>query len=102
MNGLPLNFADILSVAVGSVVVKEDDMLITSHVAGSCYASTSNLLSYDEWGRPSATAALTFDNYANRMDSYQEEDLERIRDQWCKALATRHSYLEKQIHEVNV
>uniref|UniRef100_A0A915BGU3 Kinesin-like protein unc-104 n=2 Tax=Parascaris univalens TaxID=6257 RepID=A0A915BGU3_PARUN len=35
------------------------------------------------------------------LDSYQEEDLDRIREQWTKALANRQNYLERQIHSLS-
>ncbi|VDM47096.1 unnamed protein product [Toxocara canis] len=35
------------------------------------------------------------------LDSYQEEDLDRIREQWTKALANRQNYLERQIHNLS-
>ena len=35
------------------------------------------------------------------LDSYQEEDLERIRAQWTIALQSRQKYLEQQLDSVN-
>ena len=34
------------------------------------------------------------------LDSYQEEDLERLRSQWTEALKTRQKYLEQQLDKV--
>ena len=36
-----------------------------------------------------------------QLDSYQEEDLDKIRDQWTNALSKRQKYLEQQINAVS-
>ncbi|CAJ0610426.1 unnamed protein product [Cylicocyclus nassatus] len=38
---------------------------------------------------------------ARMLDSYQEEDLERIRAQWTLALQSRHKYLEQQLDSLS-
>ncbi|VDK46831.1 unnamed protein product [Anisakis simplex] len=35
------------------------------------------------------------------LDSYQEEDLDKIREQWTKALTNRQNYLERQINNLS-
>lgn len=96
---LPLNFADILSVSVGSVLVKNSNSLIgtISGLNSDCSSSNSSLNN-----NATQQVILTDDPniFLRPLDSYQEEDLERIRDQWLKALNNRHNYLKNQIKEV--
>ena len=37
-----------------------------------------------------------------QLDSYQEEDLDKIREQWTSALSVRQKYLEQQINSVSL
>uniref|UniRef100_A0A7E4ZYZ4 Kinesin motor domain-containing protein n=1 Tax=Panagrellus redivivus TaxID=6233 RepID=A0A7E4ZYZ4_PANRE len=40
-------------------------------------------------------------NDPKQMDSYQEDDLDRIREQWTLALSNRQKYLEQQINSLS-
>lgn len=62
--GLPLTFADVSTVAVGSLSIREQ--------------GTSNK--------------------DHSLDSYQEHDLEQIRNEWTKVLDERQKYLNMQIN----
>lgn len=53
-------------------------------------------------GHQKGSPTIKRHQYLSRpLDSYQEEDLERIREQWQRALLNRHNYLETQIKEVS-
>uniref|UniRef100_A0A915DQE0 Kinesin-like domain-containing protein n=1 Tax=Ditylenchus dipsaci TaxID=166011 RepID=A0A915DQE0_9BILA len=93
---LPLSFSDILSVGIGSIVVKEGNSMITSNgYSNPDYYGASN------WNLSGEENLWCNRTEASRpLDSYQEEDLDRIREQWSRALACRHQYLESQINEL--
>lgn len=120
---LTLTFSHIHSVSLGScVVVDKNNMILNSSNTPVSYDSYStnlnemsseqldegedfdefdsldeSILKHNERGLPAKRCL-----YLNRpLDSYQEEDLERIREQWQRALFNRYNYLESQIKEVN-
>lgn len=97
---MPLNFADILSVSAGSVLVKDGNFLLGTTAGITSDYSSSNLSLNTSGGIQQVVLAEDANTFLRPLDSYQEEDLDRIRDQWLRALNNRHGYLESQINEV--
>lgn len=127
---LPLTFSHIHSVSLGScVVVDENNMILNTPITSNgSYSNNLNEIShldemshldeeeedFDEFDINSSNEFILNRNefqkvlpekrcqYLSRpLDSYQEEDLERIREQWQRALLNRHNYLESQIKQVS-
>ncbi|KAM7395801.1 hypothetical protein PAMA_007203 [Pampus argenteus] len=70
---MPLITASILSVSIGNVVVRQ---------------TRPSKVSESQWGAD------------EDMDSYQEVDLERMRDQWLVTLTQRQEYLDQQLQKI--
>ncbi|KAI1724019.1 kinesin motor domain-containing protein [Ditylenchus destructor] len=96
---LPLSFSDIHSVAIGSITVKQGQTIIASaNSSPQDYYSNggSNWNLYDEEAEMDTLASAL-----RPLDSYQEDDLDRIREQWSRALEKRQQHLEAQINELS-
>ncbi|KAM7368249.1 hypothetical protein PAMP_014489 [Pampus punctatissimus] len=70
---MPLITASILSVSIGNVAVRQTHL---------------SKVSESQWGAD------------EDMDSYQEVDLERMRDQWLVTLTQRQEYLDQQLQKI--